>query len=585
MVTYEGMNIVSAKENVRKSFIRDSPFSNLLIAVEKENLFEAFEWIPELFNSTLITAGGQPSRSVSRSYAKQLVEELEASGVDIHSDLYMCTISDLDPAGYYIQEAFRNQIEKALEYYGSDAQVKIRRLFVRPEQITENILKHKAMKCEDVGAMNERARKAENTKWEYFCEQTGGGLYKVEGGQKYRAKVELDAFPTSVIERNILDELLKIIRDTNDESLIMIPEIMRIFAKVGKEVVEEIFQRHKADWLKPIIEAFLSQADELEDWFNNKTAEERAAESDRWHEIIDPIKEKYQTEREESDTLAQSEEDEQQEVIDAYKAEQGHDTRLDEIANEIAELESERENIEQDIKDACADQFAEIEAAWERDSERCDDINEREAEELKPHNTEHDEVMAEIRAKEEYRLARLGEFKRWQEANFSPVDIELREAVEEALDGAMDFRYRDVESDYRTQPHVAKLMNDPSALLDSGESAWEQAKPVFTEEDCLEKAAGVKSHTVEPHRRGFTQDFLDAMKDKLHEAGDDVDVDYPDPPEFDDFKDELEELKDSVESDIEEGKHHEVDEPDEDTDDEVDIDEDDSPDIDDDDNE
>jgi len=566
LVTYEGMNIVSAKENVRRSFIRDSPFSNLLIAVEKENLFEAFEWIPELFNSTLITAGGQPSRSVSRSYAKQLVEELQEAGVDINQDIYMCTISDLDPAGYYIQESFKNQIEKALEYYGSCASVRIRRLFVRPEQITENILRHKAMKCEDVGASNERARKAEDTKWAYFCEQTNGGLYKTEGGQRYRAKVELDAFPMSVIERNILEELLKIIRATSDESLIMIPEIMRIFAKVGKEVVEEIFEHHKEDWLKPIIEAFLSQADELEAWFNTKTEEEREAERSRWHEIIDPIQERYEEERDESNDTAQDEEDDQQEIIDAYKEEQGHDVRLTEIEAEIAALEQERSDINDDIHTACEEQFSEIEAAWERHNERVSDINERERQELEEPNAEHNENMAEIRARGEYRQSKLDEFKRWQEANFNPVDIELREAVNDALEGELDFRYRDIEADGRTQPHVAKLMTDPSALLEDDESAWEQDTfPVFTEKDCLAKAAGAKSHTVEPHRRGFTPDFLSAMKTILHEAGDGVEVDYPDPPEMDDLMDDLERLKEQVESDIDEGKHQQVEDDEDDT--------------------
>jgi len=581
LITYEGLNIVSAKENVRRSFIRDSPFNNILIAVEKENLFEEMEWIPELFNTTLITAGGQPSRSVSRSYAKQLVEELQASGVDTDKDIYMCTISDLDPAGYYIQESFKNQIEKALEYYGSDSVVHIRRLFVKPEQVTPNLLQHKAMKCEDVGASNARAQKAENTKWDYFCTQTrtaanpAGGLYKIDGdGKRYRAKLELDAFPMAIIERNVLNELLKIIRATSDESLIMIPEVMRIFNKVGKEVVEAIFQKHKEDWLTSILEAYLSQADELEVWFNCKTEEEREAERTRWHEIIDPIVEKYEQERAESDALAQMEEDAQQEVIDAYMKEQGHDVRLEEIEEAIRKLEEERDGINEDIKTACSENFEEIDAAWERDSERNDDINDNEKEERVEPDKEHNVLMAEIRERGEYRIAQLEEFKRWQAAEFNPLDLELRNAVEEALEPYMEFRYRQIESDNRTKPHVAKLLSDPSALLEDEESAWEQtSSPVFTETNCLEKAAQASNLTVEPYRRGFTSDFTDAMAEILHEAGDDVEVQYPDPPEMDDLKDELDELKEKVEADIQEDKHHEVKDDEEDTDEDTDEDE------------
>lgn len=566
LITYEGMNIVSAKENVRRSFIRDSPFSNMLIAVEKENLFEEFQWIPELFNSTLITAGGQPSRSVSRSYARQLVGELQASGVDVDKDIFMCTISDLDPAGYYIQEAFKNQIEKALEYYGSNAEVHIRRLFVKPEQVSDNLLQHKAMKCEDVGAENERAKKAENTKWAYFCEQTrtaknpAGGLYKIEGGKKYRAKLELDAFPNSFIERNILNELLLIIRDISDESLIMIPEVMRIFFRVGRDVVEQIFKRHKADWLAPIIKEYLSIADEYEHEFEVLSEQERSDENARYDEVADPIKEEYQMERDESEELADEEEAEQQKIIDAYKKEQGHDVRQKEIEEEIKKLEAENTEIEADIEKNCADELKAIEEAWERHEGREEDIDEREEDALEEHDKEHQINLKDIDDREAYRLAKLEELKRWHEANFNPTDIELRNAVNDALSDKMDFRFRDLESDDRTKPHVAKLMTNPEALLEDETSAWEQEDyPVFTETDCLEKAAKGRNPNVEPHRRGFTPDFIDAMAVILHEAGDDVEVEYPEPPELDNLKDgfraDLDKLKETVETDIEEGKH------------------------------
>lgn len=568
LTTYEDMNMFSAKENVRKSFIRDSPFSNLFIAVEKENLFEVFEWIPQLFNCTLVTAGGQPSRAVSRNHARELVRGLKENGTDINQDIYMCTISDLDPAGYYIQDAFRNQIEKALEYYGSDSKVKIVRLFVRPEQITENLLKHKAMKCEDVGATNEKSKKAEDTKWQYFCEQTrtknnpAGGLYKIgDDGKKYRAKMELDAFPMEIIERNILDMLLEIIKKTSDESLITIPEIMRVFSNVKKEVVEAIYQRHKEDWLKPLIEEFLSQTNDLEKWFNDQTEEEKDDEKSRWHELVDPIHEKFDEKRTKSEEQADGEEEIEQEVIDAYKEKKGHDVRLDEIAEEIRKLEEERENIDKDIHEACEEQFNNIDFAWEQHNERVEAFNEKEAEEVKPFDKEHDEKMNEIGSRGEYRIEQLEEFRRWKTTEFNPVDIQLKEAVEEALNNPdLDFRYRMVEEDKRTRPHIAKLMRQPKLLLKDEVSAWEQSDfPVFTEEHCLEKAAINKDRTIEPHRKGFTPDFLDAMKEILHEAGDEVEVSYPEPPEMDDFKDEVKELKKKVEAEIKDGKHLEED--------------------------
>ena len=562
LVTYEDMNITSAKENVRESFIRDSPFMNLIVAAEKENLFEDFKWIAELFNCTVVTAGGQPSRAVSRNQARQLIEEMKANGTDLNQTIYFCTISDLDPAGYYIQEAFKNQLQKAMEYYGGTGNVKIERLFVTKEQVAPELLKFKAMKCEDEGAVSERAKKAEDTKWEYFCKVTDGGLYKVGAdGKEYRAKMELDAFPTSLIEKSILEALLKIIHETSDESLVMIPEIMRIFSKVRKEVIEEIFNHHKEDWLRPIIDEFLSKTKETEQQFKTKTHIERIKERNRFRNETQEIRDKYKAEREESNDTAQSEEDDQQKIIDAYKEKEGYDVRLSEIEDEIAALKAERDGINNDVNDHCSEQFKEIGAAWDRHNKRIVDINKGEEEELTPFKETHEGVMAEIQKRGEYRQSKLDEYRRWKEADFNPVEQALHKNTEEALDiKEMDFRYRALEKDNRTKPHIAKLLLHPETLLEDETSAWDQEYPVFTEKDLLIKASAAKSKNVEPHRRGFTPDFLGEMNVILHEVGDDVEVEYPEAPELEDITEELQKLVKEVEEDIEEGKHHEDDE-------------------------
>jgi len=367
LVTYEGMKIVSAKENVRRSFVRDSPFSNLIIAVEKENLFDTFEWIPELFNSTLITAGGQPSRAVSRSF----VRELRDNCVDLDQTFYMATISDLDPAGYYIQEAFRKQLEKAIEFYGGSGHVVIRRLFVTVNQVSSNLLKHKVMPCEDVGAKSVGAKKSEDTKWDYFCDQTitdsnpDGGLYKVDAGVRRRAKMELDAFPNHIIEKHIIEELLKIIHDTSDESLIMIPEIMRIFALLKDDVRDEIFKNHRDDWLTPIIELFLEKANLLKDEMEVLTDNEESIENDRYVKEIYPIHERFEELRKTEKEVCEIVREEQEEVIDEYKEEHGFDVRLADIEEEIERLEEEATDIDDKIHDDCGEQFEAIECAEE----------------------------------------------------------------------------------------------------------------------------------------------------------------------------------------------------------------------------
>lgn len=573
IVTYEGMNIVSAKENVRKSFVRDSPFSNLIIAVEKENLFDHFKWLPELFNSTLITAGGQPSRAVSRSFIKELMD----NGVDLDQTFYMCVVSDLDPAGYYIQEAFRKQLEKSIEYYGGSGKVKIRRLFVKADQVSPNLLKHQAMPCEDKGAKSVSAKKAEDTKWAWFCEQTKtpanpqGGLYKDEGNGPYRAKLELNSFPNNIIERKIIEELLKIIHATSDESLIMIPEIMRIFEHMKKEVRDEIFERNRESWLVPIIKEFLKKAEELAAGLTGLTAKEERKENERYAEEIAPIEETYEDQREEACDAYQEVETEQSEIIDEYTLDnfpgEFEGTRLDEIEAELRMLYREQELIESIRNEDCEEQYDAIrEAEQERDA-TIEYINEEEEAEIAPHLEEHEEHMEEIGWRGKYRQEKVEEYRRWKEAEFNPVEQELRSNIEEAMQiPELDKRYVDLEDDGRTQPHIAKMMTEPDTLLVDEVSAWEQEEvPVFTEDDLLVKASKAHHKNVEPVRRGFTTDFTGGMKNIIHEHADKVEFEYPEVTELDDIEEEIKKLALQIADGIVNGDHKK----DEDDDEEV----------------
>lgn len=250
VVTYEEMNITSEKESGRLSVVKDSPFNNIIIAVEKLSFFNSFSWLPKLFNCTLITAGGQPSRAVTRRF----IFELKELGVDLGQDFYMCTASDLDPSGYHIQEAFKKQLEKAIEFYGGTGKIEISRLFIRKDQVTPELLIAQGIPWGYKNKEDEKKElvdKMQDTIWERFCEKTDGGLYipkpggwtgKVivkDGKEMVRALLEMNVFPLSIIEHALIKELLKIIRETNDETKIMIPEIMRVFNELKSEVEEK----------------------------------------------------------------------------------------------------------------------------------------------------------------------------------------------------------------------------------------------------------------------------------------------------------------------------------------------------------
>lgn len=556
MITYEEMNIYSDKETSRKSFVSDSPFSNLIVAAEKEDLYSEYEWIPELFNCTLVTAGGQPSRAVSRRFVK----ELRDNGVNLDQDMYMCTISDLDPAGYYIQENFKDQLEKAIEYYGGSADIEIKRLFVRKDQVTDKLLEYQAMPCIDKGAKTKRAKKSEDTKWEHFCKLTDGGLYKDRNGSEVRAKLELNAFTKEVIEDSIIEEVLKIIHKTNDESKIMIPEIMRVFEELKDDVRNRVFENHKDDWLQPIIDEHLEKADNLKSDLSYQSHRERKEEENRFEEEKQPIEDEYQELIDEEREEVEEVEEEEREEIDEYREEQGYNERLYEIEEEIRTLREEREEIKTDVKETREENFNRIDEAWEEFEEERDELVEDMEEEIEPLEEEHEEKLEEIQAKKDYRLEKVEEFKRWKETEFNPIKMSLKEHITDAmydLDG-LDKKYRDIEKDDRTQTHIAKLMTSPKQLLDEDVSAWEQKNyPVFEEEDLLRKASKEKDRTVEPHRRGLSEDFVGGMKSIIWDEIEEMDFTYPEIPELKDIEEEIEELRREIKEEIKEGEYRE----------------------------
>jgi len=543
MINYETMNIVSASEIFRISHTKDSPFSNLIVAVEKKDLFKQVSWIPQLFFCTLYTAGGQPSQNVADIF----IRELKENGVDLNQHFNMCVISDLDAAGYYIQENFKAQCEKAIRRYGGSGTIEIRRLFVRKDQVTPELLEHDAVPAYDAKAKTNKAKKAEDTKWKNFCEITDGGLYKnvslnvarslgitipedhIGDTIKVRAKLELNAFGKSHISRAIAEDLLQIIAESSDESLIMIPEIMRIFNQQRRiVVVKDIYDDKWEEHIKPAIDTFLELADRKRSELYQTTDKER---DEIWDEFSDHSKEvddefdpQVEGLREEADARVPDELAEEKAVED-----------------EIAELEKKLQTIRHDIVQKTQDILDEIER-----------VEGEKKEAIRPLEEERDNKFADIDKRWDYRKEQIEKFKREKKIVFNPVEKELEHTIAELLDDKMmPFWYRDLEADDRVRPHIAKLTVKPSELLDKLISAWEQEPPVFLEQDLLQKASVVGDTNIERHRKGFTDDFLDAINSMVLERAEKIEIPLPEIPEMEGFESEIEELMEQIQKDIE----------------------------------
>lgn len=523
LVTYEGLNILGGKENSRLSVVKDSPFSNIIVAVEKVDYFHMYKWIPRLFNSTLITAGGQPSRTVARAF----IRELKKLGVDLSQDFFMCTISDLDPAGYYIQEAFRKQFESAIRYYGGNGRITIHRLFVREDQITPDLLRSQAMPCQDM-AKTEKAKKAEDTKWEFFCKMTDGGIYmpkpvgwtdqvyEKDGEQVVRALLEMTAFSKDVIEHSILKELLKIIEETNDESKIMIPEIMRIFELMKGDVSEEKFAQWKRRLIQPLIDRFLRDTYAWEKHIYDKYYTDKKEIDNRYEEQI---------------TVKQDEAREQEPELYEQK---------DDLENKITELENQLSEVDDEIGEKCKDIFDEIDTL----------------------ESEQEDEVSDIREEKDYKMEKLEEFKDEKSTVFNPLEQELKRNIELFIRNSplLQFYFKDIEQLPRFQQHIGKLLTKPELLLEENTSCFEHPVFAFIEKDLLQKASAVKDENVGNVRNAFPKIFTSEMKNFIIEKiGDKVFEIDQDKIEFVDLSDDVRKAMEETDDKVEDGSWKDAD--------------------------
>lgn len=538
LVTYEGLNIIGGKESTRHSVVKDSPFSNIIIAVEKADYYEIFKWLPMLFNCTLVTASGQPSRAVARGFIKQL-RDLQT---DLNQTFTMCVASDLDPAGYYIQEAFRKQFESAIRFYGGNGKVEIRRLFVKKEQVSERLLLAEAIPCRDE-TKTEKTRKAEDTKWRFFCEQTDGGIYIpkpprwdgrseiIDGQEMIRALLEMSAFSNRVIENAMIKELLKIIEDTSDESKIMIPELMRIFEIMREEAIDEVYDYWHDKLIKPLIDMFLKDTSRWESTIMSiYFREKRQAEQIRDNEL-ENIDEEY------DELVAEQEKEAEDREPELYQE------KWDLNAQIIALIEK-RDKVKAEIEEKCSDIFQTIEQLEkERESEK------------EPINQEFENKLELMKARREYREDKLEQFKDEASKVFNPMEKLLMIDINKSLSQKeIEYYFKQLELMPRFQKHIIKLLVEPTLLSEEGTTCFEHPVPTFKEQELLQKASSRHDENIENVRHGFSDAFTTEMKNFIVEHSEGKIYELRAEVEKVDLTDQINRAMEETEKEIEEGK-------------------------------
>ncbi|NRT34524.1 hypothetical protein BJV38_002889 [Clostridium beijerinckii] len=174
--------------------ITTAPYPNIIIATEKDTVYNIISDIAKLFGCSCISCKGQNSLGAMELLVRGILrkKQMYNSFVNIH----ILTMTDYDPAGYYIAEALEKQVEDILHALGCyDLGVTITRVGITPDQLD----------IDTVHANKYTPKPANMEKW---MERTNGIYGEPKG-------LELDALtPTQI--REIFVSSLKYFINTDE---------------------------------------------------------------------------------------------------------------------------------------------------------------------------------------------------------------------------------------------------------------------------------------------------------------------------------------------------------------------------------
>lgn len=194
-LTYSDLNIVDnsrQRANPNETYtienidvygyqVTTAPYSNIIIATEKDTVYNIIKDIASLFGCSCISSKGQNSLGAMESLIR---------GMNRHKkdEIIILTMTDYDPAGYYIANAIKGQakdISHALGYYPI---ISIERIGIKPEQLD----------YETVQANKYTPKKSNLDKWFEIT----NGIYGEKKG------LELDALEPNEIRKIFVDNLM-----------------------------------------------------------------------------------------------------------------------------------------------------------------------------------------------------------------------------------------------------------------------------------------------------------------------------------------------------------------------------------------
>lgn len=112
--------------------IQSAEYSNIIICTEKDTVYNIIEKLASLIGCSCISAKGQNSFAAM----EDLIRQILAKSKD--KPIYILTLTDYDPAGYIIADTFKNQIENLRATLNFHNEVKIKRIGITPDQLSES---------------------------------------------------------------------------------------------------------------------------------------------------------------------------------------------------------------------------------------------------------------------------------------------------------------------------------------------------------------------------------------------------------------------------------------------------------------
>lgn len=117
-----------------------APYSNIIIATEKDTVYNIIHDIASLFGCSCISCKGQNSLGAMEALVRGIVRAHRSEDIELEY-IHILTMTDYDPAGYYIAEALETQVTdvlKALSQY--DVDVTITRVGITPDQLDYDLV-------------------------------------------------------------------------------------------------------------------------------------------------------------------------------------------------------------------------------------------------------------------------------------------------------------------------------------------------------------------------------------------------------------------------------------------------------------